>query len=77
MPRVGENVRRALAGETFTDLVRSTVSPSKCTTRRLRDAAGTVTGMIGILIDATARVRAEAALRDSEARLRTFVRTRR
>jgi PAS domain S-box-containing protein len=72
-PRVGENLRRALAGEAFSDLVQIGGVTFEAHHTPLRDAAGVVTGMIGVLIDATARVRAEEARRESDARLRTFV----
>ena len=72
-PRIMENMRRALAGESFTDMVEIGPVAFEAHHTPLNDAAGTVTGMAGVLIDATARVRAEAALRESNVRLRTFM----
>ena len=72
-PRVCENLRRALAGESFADVVELFGVTFEVHHEPVRDEAGDVAGMIAILIDVTARVRAEEALRESEDRLRTVV----
>jgi len=60
--RIGENVRRALAGETFTDLVEYNGLSFECRYTPLRDEPGAVTGVITVATDITERKRAEEAL---------------
>jgi diguanylate cyclase (GGDEF)-like protein/PAS domain S-box-containing protein len=74
-PAVGENVRRALAGETFTDVVE--VGPLAFETwySPWRDDGGAVQGTIGVATDVTEQRAAKAALERSEARTRALLET--
>ena len=69
-----ENIRRALAGESFTALPEG-VSGNTFETRYnpVRDAEGNIIGMIGVGVDITERTRAEAALRESQALMSSIV----
>ncbi len=69
VPPVLNHARRALAGETF--IARTAVGDATYETHYLplRAADGTLTGVLGVGTDITARARAEAALRRREARL--------
>jgi len=68
-PMVLDHARRALAGEAF--IARTTVADATYETcyLPLRATDGTLTGVLGVGTDITARARAEAALRRREARL--------
>lgn len=68
-----DSVRRALAGESTTEKLMSgnVVLESRLTP--VRDAAGKVTGLIGVAIDITDQVRANQSLLASEQRFRTLV----
>ena len=66
VPRIVENLRRALAGENFTDVV--DVGPLAFETRYtpLSDATGQVAGVIGIATDVSQRRRLEDETRQSQ-----------
>jgi CheY-like chemotaxis protein/PAS domain-containing protein len=66
VPRIVENLRRALAGEDFTDVV--DVGPLAFETRYtpLHDEAGQVAGVIGIATDVSQRRRLEDESRQSQ-----------
>jgi PAS domain S-box-containing protein len=66
VPRVIDNLKRALSGEEFTDHVEvgSLVFETRHTP--VRDASGAVTGMIGVATDVTERRRLEAQLVQSQ-----------
>ena len=68
-PDLLDHARRALDGETF--VAHNRVADVAFETRwtPLRDANGRVEGIVGVSTDVTKRVRAEEALRDSEANL--------
>ena len=71
-PGIIENFRRAMAGEEFT--AANTIPALRLThetaMRPLRNARGEIVGVTGVATDITERERAEAALRESEERLR-------
>ncbi len=69
VPLVLDHIRRALGGEAFT--ARTVVGDATYETHYLplHAADGTLTGVLGVGTDITARVRAERALRRREARL--------
>ena len=70
--------QRALAGETVRGVevtrrrLDGSVAHVNVSFAPLRDCAGQVEGVLGVLIDVTDRVRAARALRESEARLRSL-----
>ena len=66
VPRIVENIQRALAGEEFTDVV--DVGPIGFETRYtpMRDEQGEVAGVIGVASDITERRRLEIQLRQSQ-----------
>jgi PAS domain S-box-containing protein len=70
-PQIVEHARSALRGEAFTALVHMGASGFQYETRYtpLRGPDGQVVEVIGVAIDITDRQRAEAALKQSEARL--------
>ena len=68
-PQVTRNVRRALAGEEFTDVLDFGDSVFTDSYHPVRDANGKITGAMGVGIDVTSRTRAEEALRETEALL--------
>ena len=70
-PQIVEHARAALRGEAFTTMVHMGASGLQYETRYtpLRDPEGQVVEVIGVAIDITDRRRAEAALKQSEARL--------
>jgi PAS domain S-box-containing protein/diguanylate cyclase (GGDEF)-like protein len=67
------SVRRALAGEAFSATVQVAGLAFETHYEPVRDASGGLCGVIGVAVDVTERVRAAAALRESEERLRTVV----
>ena len=76
-PESNAAIRTALSGESD-GWIRYTVRVQDhtldCSASTVYDADGNVAGVLGVSVDATARVEAEAALRDSERRLRAFTR---
>jgi len=70
VPRVAENLARALGGETFTEVFERNGLHFEVQHAPLRDENGAIAGMIGIIVDVTSRVLAEEALRSSEERYR-------
>jgi PAS domain S-box-containing protein len=64
--RIGESVRRALAGETFNDLVEYSGLSFECRYTPLHDEAGSVSGVIAVATDITERKKAEEALQQAQ-----------
>ncbi len=64
-PTIGANIERVLAGEEFTDTVVIGDVTFDAYHTPLRDDLGAVTGMIGVLLDVTARIQAEREIRDA------------
>jgi|GEM_PF-3216946 len=73
IPSIGENIRRALAGETFASVAEINDRQFEVYHSPIRDEAGEICGMLGVAADATARIEAEQALRTSERRLQAVV----
>ncbi|MCK4494831.1 MAG: PAS domain S-box protein, partial [Candidatus Aminicenantes bacterium] len=69
-PKILENNRRALAGESFVSIVEVGELVYESHYSPVRDENGEVIGMIGVSTDITERKRAEEALRESEEKLR-------
>ncbi|MEO5930249.1 MAG: PAS domain S-box protein [Candidatus Kapaibacterium sp.] len=70
VPKLVHAARRALAGETFTEVVRfSDVVIDFCFSPSL-NAAGEIVGMVGVATDITERIRQEDALRRSQRELK-------
>ena len=72
-PEITDAVKQALAGEEVTAAADFGGSVFEAQLTPLRDAAGAIAGVIGVAMDITERRRAEAAIEESEARLRTVV----
>src|SRR5262245_3891675 len=66
VPRIVENLQRALAGEDFTDVVDLGALAFETRYTSLRDEAGQVTGVIGIATDVSQRRRLEDETRQSQ-----------
>src|SRR5438094_9807311 len=73
LPQALADVRRALAGETFSSTVEVFGTVFEAWYSPVRDAAGSVAGVIGVGTDVTERHRAEEALRRSEESSRAVV----
>src|SRR5437667_1237357 len=73
LPQALADVRRALAGETFSSTVEVFGTVFEAWYSPVRDAAERVTGVIGVGTDVTERHRAEEALRRSEESSRAVV----
>ena len=73
MPQALTEVRRALAGESFSSTVEVLGVVFEVWYSPVRDAAGSVSGVIGVANDITERRRAEEALRQSEESSRALV----
>ena len=69
-PRIGENLRRALSGESFTSSVDVSGLVFDVRYSPLTDDRDNVLGVIGVAIDITDQRRAEASIRESEERYR-------
>jgi PAS domain S-box-containing protein len=69
-PRVGQNLRRALGGETFTVTVDVRDLILEVRYSPLTDDTNNVVGVIGVATDITDQLRVEAAIRESEERYR-------
>ncbi|MEE8347922.1 MAG: EAL domain-containing protein [Dehalococcoidia bacterium] len=74
-PQILENVRRALAGETFKSLVEVAGLVFESWYSPLCDESGEITGVIGVATDISERRRAEQALQVSETKFRTLADT--
>jgi diguanylate cyclase (GGDEF)-like protein/PAS domain S-box-containing protein len=74
-PELLAAVRRAMAGEAFVAVVRMADRILEVHYRPMRGASGEVTGTICVGVDVTERERTQAALRQTETRLRAFVAT--
>src|SRR5207249_4219540 len=75
LPQALADVRRALTGETFSSTVEIFGVVFEAWYSPVRDADGTVAGVIGVGTDISERCRAEAALRRSEESHRALVRS--
>jgi len=73
-PQILDSVRRALGGESLVSAGTVGSFTYECAYSPLRGADGAVLGVTGVATDLTARYRAEAALRQSEARFSTAFR---
>jgi len=73
-PDLLSNIERALDGEEFSTIDELGGRTFETRLKPLRDRDGRVSGMIGVAVDVTDRVRAERSLAQSEERLRTFLR---
>jgi two-component system cell cycle sensor histidine kinase/response regulator CckA len=73
LPQPLADVRRALAGETFSSTVEVFGTVFEAWYSPVRDGDGSVAGVIGVGTDVTERYRAEAALRRSEESSRALV----
>ncbi|OGO50406.1 MAG: hypothetical protein A2148_02015 [Chloroflexi bacterium RBG_16_68_14] len=73
VPEILQNIRRALAGEAFSDTVDVAGLAFETHYAPIHEAHGQIAGVIGIATNVTERKRAEEALRESEERLRTVV----
>ena len=69
-PQVGENIRRALKGESFTSAVAVGELVFEVRYSPLTDERDNVLGVIGVATDITENRRAEASIRESEERYR-------
>ena len=72
-PPIIANIRRALAGETFTDTVDVGGVFFETHHTPIRDGQGSARGMIGVATNVTERKRAEEAIRSSEAVLKATI----
>ena len=72
-PQDERNVPRAFGGEAFTDVFELNDAVFTSHYQPLRDAEGEVSGVVGVDLDVTEHLRAEQALRESEARFRTLI----
>ena len=74
VPPILDNVRRALAGDAFTACIEVAGSAFESWYSPVRNSSGDVTGVIGVAVDITERVKAEQQLRLSEERWQLAVR---
>lgn len=70
--RISRNIRRALSGETFSDLVYVGSYAYECHYRPTRGADGEVTGLVGLAADVTEWKQREEELRRSDRRFRAL-----
>lgn len=73
MPAIERNVLRALAGETFSEVIRFGTVTLDTRYSPAHDPHGRISGMVGVGTDITARVRSERALRESEEHFRRLI----
>lgn len=69
-PQVGDNIRRALGGDTFTEAVEVFNLIFEVRYSPLTDENNNILGVIGVATDITEQRRAEAVIRESEERYR-------
>ncbi len=69
-PKVGENIRRALAGESFTDFISVGELIFDVRYSPLTTQSGKILGVIGVATDITETRQAEIAIKESEERYR-------
>lgn len=68
-PQVVRNLERALTGESFSDVVAVNGLSYETRYAPLRERDGTISGLIGVAVDITDRVRAERALAQARRRI--------
>lgn len=73
VPRIMENFRRAVGGETFTVVADFGTVVLECHCSPTRDTAGRITGVVCVATDITERRRSEEALRKSEQYFRLLI----
>src|SRR6185295_6392398 len=69
-PQVGNNIKRALSGETFTDAVEVFNLIFEVRYSPLTDESNNILGVIGVALDITEQRRTEVVVRESEERYR-------
>jgi len=69
-PQVGNNIKRALSGETFTDAVEIFNLIFEVRYSPLTDESNNILGVIGVALDITEQRRTEVVVRESEERYR-------
>ncbi len=74
-PQIQKSVRRALAGEEFSSVVRIKDLVYDCWYAPIRGRKGEVTGVIGVANDISERARAEQALQEAELQYKELVET--
>ena len=72
VPQIGENIRRALAGEEFASIVELVGGTFETRYSPLRGQNGEIAGVIGVATDITERKRAETQLLAYQERLRSL-----
>ncbi len=74
-PQIQKSVRRALAGEEFSSIMRIKDLVYDCWYAPIRGRKGEVTGVIGVANDISERARAEQALKEAELQYKELVET--
>ena len=72
-PAVIAAARRALAGESFTEVLEVRGIQYECMISPMRDEDGEISGVLGVAADVTERIRAERERRDAEERLNSVL----